>query len=140
MPKKICLQAQKCPLSMLCYVHIFCTYYICKRTFWMLKIKSLHCRLCGKISLAKKHFLEMQPGDEMEKHWLWSKRGFPGGSDSEEPTCNAEDLGSVPGSGRSPGKENVNPLQNFCLENSMDRGAWQAQSMGALKSWTWLND
>ena len=36
------------------------------------------------------------------------------------------DLGSIPGLGRSPGKENCNPLQYSCLENAMDRGAWQA--------------
>ena len=49
--------------------------------------------------------------------------GFPGGSDGKESACNAEDLDSVPGSGRSPGEENGNPLQYSCLENSMDRGA-----------------
>ena len=44
--------------------------------------------------------------------------GFPGGE--------AGDLGLIPGSGRSPAGGNGNPLQNFCLENSMDRGAWLA--------------
>ena len=43
--------------------------------------------------------------------------GFPGGSDSKEFTCNAEDLGSVPGLGRSPGGGHSNPLQYSCLEN-----------------------
>ena len=52
--------------------------------------------------------------------------GFPGGSDGEESSCNAEDAGSVPGSGRSPGEGNSNPLQYSCLENSLDRGAWWA--------------
>ena len=52
---------------------------------------------------------------------------FPGGSDSKESACNAGDLGSIPGSGRSPGKRNGNPLQYSCLENSMDKGAsWAA--------------
>ena len=37
---------------------------------------------------------------------------------------NAEDLGSIPGSGRSPGEGNDNPLQYYCLENPMDKGAW----------------
>ena len=50
---------------------------------------------------------------------------FPGGSDGEESTCNVGDLGSIPGLGRSPGEGNGNPLQYSCLENSMDRGAWQ---------------
>ena len=49
---------------------------------------------------------------------------FLGGSDSKESTCNAGDLGSVPGSGRYPGKGNGNPLQYSYLENSMNRGVW----------------
>ena len=51
-------------------------------------------------------------------------QGFPGGSDSEESACNAGDLGSVPGSGRSPGEGNGNLLQYSCLGNPMDGGAW----------------
>ena len=47
--------------------------------------------------------------------------GFPGGSDSKESACNTEDLGSVPGSVRFPGKGNSNPLQYPCLECPMDR-------------------
>ena len=50
--------------------------------------------------------------------------GFPGGSDSRESACNIEDLGSIPGLGRSPGGGHGNLLQYSCLENSMDRGAW----------------
>ena len=49
--------------------------------------------------------------------------GFPGGSDSKESACNAGDLGLTSRSGRSPRGENSNPLQNSCLENSMNRGA-----------------
>ena len=48
--------------------------------------------------------------------------GFRGGSDSKVSVCNAGDLGSIPGLGRSPGEENDNPLQYSCLENSMGRG------------------
>ena len=48
---------------------------------------------------------------------------FPGGSDGKASACIAGDLGSIPGSGRSPGEESDNPLQYSCLENSMDRGA-----------------
>ena len=54
-----------------------------------------------------------------------AKRGFSGGSDSKETTCSAGDPGLIPGLGRSPGKGNGYPLQYSCLENSMDRGAWQ---------------
>ena len=52
--------------------------------------------------------------------------GFLGGSDSKESICNAGILGSIPGSGRSLGEGNGNSLQYSCLENPMDRGAWQA--------------
>ena len=51
---------------------------------------------------------------------------FPGGSDSEDPACNAGGPGSIPESGRSPGDGNGNPLQYSCLENPMHRGAWRA--------------
>ena len=62
--------------------------------------------------------------------------GFPGGSDSKEPACNAGDLGFIPGSGRSPGEESGYPLQYSCLENSMDRGVWRATVYGVTKSQT----
>ena len=52
--------------------------------------------------------------------------GFPGGSDGKESVCNAGDLCSIPGSGRSPGGGHGNPLQYFCLENHLDRAAWRA--------------
>ena len=56
--------------------------------------------------------------------------GFPGNSYGKESAGNAGDLGSTPGSGRSLGERKGNPLQYSCLENAMDRGAWQAiQSM-----------
>ena len=62
--------------------------------------------------------------------------GFPGGSDSEESVCNAGDLGSIPGSGRSPGEGHDNSLQYSCLENSRDRGAWWTTLHGVAKSHT----
>ena len=51
--------------------------------------------------------------------------GFPGSSDGRESDCNVGDLGSIPGLGRSPREGNGYPFQYSCLENSMDRGAWQ---------------
>ena len=54
--------------------------------------------------------------------------------------CNAGDLGSIPGSGRSPGEGNGNPLQYSCLENPMDGAAWWAAVHGVAKSWTRLSD
>ena len=55
--------------------------------------------------------------------------GFPGGSEGKESACNAWDLGSITGSGRSPGEGNGNTLQYSHLEDSMERGAWWAMSM-----------
>ena len=66
-------------------------------------------------------------------------RGFPGGSVVKESACNAGDPGSVPGLGRSPGEGNSNPFQYSCLENSMDRGAWQAIVHGLAESQTQLS-
>jgi len=61
--------------------------------------------------------------------------GFSGGSDSKESTCNAGDTGLIPGLGRSPGGGHGDPLKYSCLENPMDRGAWQATVHGVAKSW-----
>ena len=51
-------------------------------------------------------------------------------SDGKSSACKAGDLGSIPGSGRSPGEGNGNPLQHSCLENPMDGGAWGSQRVG----------
>ena len=59
---------------------------------------------------------------------------FPGDSDGKESACNAGDLCSIPGSGRSPGERNVYPLQYSCLENSMDRRACLDTVHGITKS------
>ena len=61
---------------------------------------------------------------------------LPGGSGDKISTFNAGDAGLIPGLGRSPGEENVNPLQYSCLEYLMDRGAWQATVHGVTKSLT----
>ena len=61
------------------------------------------------------------------------------GSDGRESACNAGDLGSIPGLGRSPGEGNGNPLQYSCLENPMDRGGWRAAVHGVAKSRTSLS-
>ena len=58
---------------------------------------------------------------------------FPGGSDGKVSAYNVGDLGSIPGSGRSPREGNGNPLQYSCLEKSMDRGGWQATVHGVAK-------
>ena len=65
---------------------------------------------------------------------------FPGGSDGKASVYNVGDLGSIPGSGRSPGEGNGHPLQYYCLENPMDRGAWWATVHGVAKSRTRLSN
>ena len=65
---------------------------------------------------------------------------FPGGSEGKASTCSAGDLGSIPGSGRSPGEGNGNPLQYSCLENPMDREAWLTTVHGISQSQTQLSD
>ena len=65
---------------------------------------------------------------------LWSHQGFPGSSDGRVSACSAGDLGSIPGYGRSPGEGNGSPVQYSCLDNSLDRRAWQATVHGVTES------
>ena len=69
-------------------------------------------------------------------------QGFPGGTSNKEPACQCSkelrDMGSIPGSGRSPGGGHGNSLQYSCLQNPMDRGSWRAMVHNVAKSWTWL--
>ena len=71
---------------------------------------------------------------------LGAIKGFPGGSDSKESACSVGDWGSIPGSRRSPGEGNGNPLQYSCLKNPMDGGVWQATVHGVKKSQTRLSN
>ena len=68
--------------------------------------------------------------------WVIMQEDFLAGSDGKESACNAGDLGSIPGLGRSSGEGNGNPLQYSCLENSTDRGACWATVHGVTKSQT----
>ena len=65
--------------------------------------------------------------------------GFPGVPVVKNPPANAGDRGLIPGSGRSPGEGNGNPLQYSCLRNPMDRGTWWAIVHGVTEEWdmTW---
>ena len=65
---------------------------------------------------------------------------FPGGSAVKNLPANARDSGLIPGSGRSPGEGNGNPLQHSCLGNPMDRVAWRAEVQGVAESQTQLSD
>ena len=78
---------------------------------------------------------------EKKKEALDSCTGFPRGSVVKNPPASAGDAGDVgliPGSGRSPGGGHGNPSQYSCLQNSMNRGAWQAMVHGVAKSQSWL--
>ena len=72
---------------------------------------------------------------------LWKKgrifiyMGFPGGTEVKASAFNVGDWGLIPGSGRSPGEGNGNPLQYSCLENPMDGEAWWATVHRVAKSW-----
>ena len=72
--------------------------------------------------------------------WSQGVHGFPSSSGGKASACNAGDPGLIPGSGRSPGEGNGNPLQYSCLENPIDRGAWRAIVHGVAKSWTLLSN
>ena len=94
----------------------------------------------------KYEFLETQAFSPISHHEYLIVKGcsctitcFPGDSVGKASACNAADLGSIPGSGRSPEEENGNPLQDSCLENSMDGRACWATVHGAAKSWTRFN-
>ena len=78
----------------------------------------------------------------MEKCMYFSIRicGLPKWLSSKESTCQAGDMGSIPGLGRFPGRGNGNRLQYSCLENSIDKGAWRATVHGVTKSQTQLSD
>ena len=71
--------------------------------------------------------------EEPEGFGLATRLGFPGDLVGKESTCNAGDLISIPGLGRSPGGGHGNPLQYSCLENSMDREAWQDTVHGSQR-------
>ena len=89
----------------------------------------LPCKAC--LNMALKHLPLM----------LISKfHNFPGGSDGKVSAYNAGDPSSIPGSGRSPGEGNGNPLKYSCLENPMDGAAWLATVNGVAKSLTGLSD
>ena len=94
----------------------------------------------GRSSGSHRFLLGSVLGDDFVTkagHWGFS-RGFPGGSDGEEATCNAGDWGSISGLGRSPGEENGNPLQYSRLENSKGQGSQEAAVYGVAQSRTRL--
>ena len=86
--------------------------------------------------MLKVVFREDYPQSTMQnglEQWLDAFEGFPRSSVRKASACSAGDLVLVPGSGRSSGEENGNPLQYSCLENSMDRETWQATVHGITR-------
>ena len=81
-------------------------------------------------------------GAELGKSWVVSvSRQIPQLMiHGKASACSSGDQGSIPGSGRSPGEGNGNPLRYSCLENFLDGGAWEATGHGVAKSWTQLSD
>ena len=71
--------------------------------------------------LLMTYFLKLLRHMSLRSPFQWD---FPGGSEGKASACSVGDPGLIPGLGRSPGEGNGNPLQDSCLENSMDRGAW----------------
>ena len=112
---------------------------LCGLSFWFLSFCFPSCtfqvNLIGRpeihIQLQPLPFLKILLRGKLQKNLrrffrdtLVFVQGFPVGSDGKKSACNTEDPGSSPVWGKSPGEENDSPLQYYCLENSMDRGAW----------------
>ena len=74
---------------------------------------------------------------DFKKHHICD---FPGDPDGKESVCNSGDLDLIPGSGRSPGEINGNPLHYSCLGNPIDTRTWWAIVNGVVKNWTWLSN
>ena len=81
--------------------------------------------------------IKYQDLSSLSMKYRGGKGGFPCSSVGKEFACDAGDLGLIPGSGRSPGEGNGNPLQYSCLENPTDRGTWWATVYRVSMSWAW---
>ena len=121
-------------------VVLFSWVYICPLhpgdDVWLLPLDECYCHLILVLTIWWCPCVESSLG-LLENGVCYNQRG---GSEVKVSACNTGDLGLIPGSGRSPGEGNGNPLQYSCLENPMDGGAWWATVHGVAKSWTWLSD
>ena len=117
------------------------TYFFFKKFFLSTWESVLYCCFKGALlSTGTKLYCSLLLLGQKGKLFCWSSFkcltnvwAYPGGSDGKESARNAGDLGSIPGSGRSPGRGHGNPLKYSCLENPMDRGAWWATVHGGTK-------
>ena len=108
------------------------------------RLKQLSSSSSSRASLVAQLVKKNLPAKQETRFDFWARKihwrrdklptpvslGFPGGSDGKESTCNAGDLGSIPGVGRSPGEENSYPLQYSGLENSIDYLFMESQRVG----------
>ena len=98
----------------------------------------INCSLCLEcpsfLCFENVHFFFLKVSTNDIWVLLKNSRDFPGGANGKESACNAGNLGSIPGSGSSPGKGSSYPLQHSWLENPMDRGAWWDTVHGVAKS------
>ena len=110
--------------------------------FWAFAVSSADfTRRLRKVEAITDVLLSAQPAPLPISGWYSSSGTFQVALVLKNPLFNAEDIrdmGSIPGSGRSPGGGHDNPLQYSCLENPMDRGAWWATIHGVTKSQTLL--
>ena len=108
-----------------------------KFSFRFLTENLLHCLLTSSMAIKRFKDLLINHPENIYALFSW---GFPGGSEVKASACNAGDLGSIPGLGKSPGEGNGNPLQYSCLENPMDGGAWWTTVHRLVESWTRLSN
>ena len=107
---------------------LFSVILIDKKVKW---VPDLHC------DKSKERIIWLSSRTWLLSRSIWI---FPGGSEVKVSACNEGDPGLIPGSGRSPGEENGNPLQYSCLENPIYGGPWWATVHGVAKSRTRLSD
>ena len=114
------------------YFSIFLSFF----SFHFSFVKLLHCGygICLNIYIFK--FMKLLCVFSLYVLYFHTRvmRGFPGSSSGKESACDEGDPSSVPGSSRTPGEGNGNPLQDSCLENPKDRRAWGALVHGAAES------
>ena len=110
----------------------------CSQLYKSSSFKSICSTLCQTLCKMKNnascYSFWLSWRDKMELILLLGKRGFPDGSVGKESTCSAGNPSLIPGSRRSPGEGNGNPLQYSCLKNPRDRGAWRGAVRGVTKS------
>ena len=98
-------------------------------------IKFYFCETTGSDRYLRQSIMLLTDTGRIRKYLFTSRdMGFHGGTDGREFSCKAGDPGLISGLGRFPGEGNGYPLQYSCLENPMDRGAWQATVHGVTKS------